>query len=176
MRWRTCSVSVFTLRCTVRLLTRLKVPSAAAPTAPSTRLGDWYANLLFTRPAQLVLCVSERTLLPVLVPARELDTLLPRFGRAVCDVLHAIGVPEQAVRDEERLMADVAIGKTTSRRVLGSMNDFARIVDVFLEGSTSLLDISLRLAETPCSPLEMDSPRRRTVALFSARPHLTLVK
>lgn len=87
-------------RCTAKLLARLKTPPAAAPAEPSTRLGDWYANRLFTRPAHLVLC--ERTLLPVLVAAREL---------------------------EERAMADMAVGRTSSKRVLGSMNDFAWLVD-----------------------------------------------
>jgi hypothetical protein len=33
-------------------------------------------------------------------------------------------VAEHAVRNEECEMADVAIGRTASRRVLGSMNDF----------------------------------------------------
>jgi hypothetical protein len=42
----------------------------------------------------------------------------------VRDVLEAIGVAEQSVRNEEREMADVAIGRTASKRVLGSMNDF----------------------------------------------------
>jgi hypothetical protein len=83
-------------------------------------------------------------------------------------VLEVIGVAEHAVRNEEREMADVAIGRTASKRVLGSMNDFAC--------TTSLLDVSLRLAETPCSPLEMDTPRRATVALFLAKPHVTLVR
>ena len=146
------------------------------PTAPSTRLGDWYANLLFMRPAWLVLCVSERTLLPVLVPAREFETILPRFRRMVRSMLEAIGVAEHSVRNEEREMADVVIGRTASKRVLGSMNDFAWMVDGHLEGTTSLLDVSLRLAETPCSPLAMDTPRRMTVALFSAKPHVTLVR
>ncbi len=146
------------------------------PTAPSTWLGDWYANLLFTRPAWLVLCVSERTLLPVLVPARELETILPRFRRMVRNMLEAIGVAEHSVRNEEREMADVAIGRTASKRVLGSMNDFAWMVDGYLEGTISLLDVSLRLAETPCSPLEMDTPRRTTVALFAGKPHVTLVR
>ena len=159
---------MFTLRCTARLLKRLKTTPAMTPIVPSTRLGDWYANLLFTRPAQLILCVSERTLLPVLVPARELETLQSRFCRVVCDVLHAIGVAEQAVRDEERAMADMAVGRTATKRVLGSMNDFAWMADGYLEGSASLFDASLHLAETPCSPLDMDSPRRATVALFRA--------
>jgi len=159
---------VFTLRCTAKVLTRLKVSPAAVPLEPSTRLGDWYANLLFTRPAHLVLCVSERTLLPVLVPARELETLPSRLRRLACEALEAIGVPDHAVHLEESAMADVAIGRTASRRVLGSMNDFAWMADGYLDGRTSLLDVSLRLAETPCGPLEMNSPRRATLALFSA--------
>jgi hypothetical protein len=55
----------------------------------------------------------------------------------------------------------------TLRCTLGSMNDFAWMAEGYLDGSTSLLDVSLRLAETPCRPLEMNSPRRATVALFS---------
>jgi len=35
---------------------------------PTTR-GDWYANLLFPPGVQVVLSVSERTLLPVLIDA-----------------------------------------------------------------------------------------------------------
>jgi hypothetical protein len=92
----------------------------------------------------------------------------------VRNVLEAIGVAEHAVRNEEREMADVAIGRTASKRVLGSMNDFAWMIEGYLEGTTSLLDASLRLAETPCSPLEMDTPRRTTVALFLAKPHVTI--
>ena len=167
---------MFTVRCTARLLTRLKVSPAVAPLMPSTRLGDWYANLLFTRPVHLVLCVSERTLLPVLVPARELETLPFRLRRLVCDVLQAIGVPDHAIRLEERAMAEVAVGRTASRRVLGSMNDFAWMADGYLEGGSSLLDVSLRLAETPCGPLEMNSPRRATSALFSMKLHPTILR
>jgi len=72
-------------------------------------------------------------------------------------------------------MAEVAIGKTASKRVLGSMNDFAWMAAGYLDGTMSLHDVSLRLAETPCSPLEMDSPRRTTVALFAGQPDVTLV-
>jgi hypothetical protein len=64
-------------------------------------------------------------------------------------------------------MAEIAIGRTASKRVLGSMNDFAWMADGYLQSRTSLLDISPRLAETPCGPLEMESPRRVTLALFS---------
>lgn len=158
---------VFTLRCTAKLLKRLKAQPEAVATPPSTRLGDWYAHLLFARPAQVVLAVSEQTLLPVLVPARDVEMLPGRVRLAVCDVLQAISVPEAAIRDEESAMSTVGLGRTASRRVVGSMNDFVRLLEPHLEHPASLLDLSLRLADTPCGPLQMESPRRATLKLFS---------
>jgi hypothetical protein len=84
---------MFTLRCTAGLRERLVETEKIASAPPSTRLGDWYAHLLFTRP-QLVLCVSDRTLLPVLVPARESRLLVPRLREAVAQMLGALGVAE----------------------------------------------------------------------------------
>ena len=80
---------MFTLRCTGKLLKRLGRPDEASPAVPSTRLGDWYAHLLFTRP-QIVLCVSERTLLPVLIPAADAASLVPRLRDAVGTMLRAL--------------------------------------------------------------------------------------
>jgi hypothetical protein len=60
---------VLTIRCTRKLLERLDVEASSVPLHPTNRLGDWYANLLFTGRARLIICVSERTLLPVFVEA-----------------------------------------------------------------------------------------------------------
>src|SRR5437870_8688700 len=117
---------MFTLRCTARLRKRLGTTEDTASAPPSTKLGDWYAHLLFTRP-QLVLCVSDRTLLPVLIPARDGSLLVPRLRETVVQVLRALGVPEVAVAAEEEAMMEAVIGKTTSRRILGSLNDFVRM-------------------------------------------------
>jgi len=130
--------------------------------------------LLFTRPVHLVLCVSERTLLPVLLPARELATLGQRLAPAVSEVLRALGVPAQEVQDEERRMAEVVVGKTVSRQVLGSMTDFAWLLDAHLDWR-ALVDISAGLADTPCSPLVLSNPREATVELFR-RGSLSVVK
>jgi hypothetical protein len=156
---------MFTLRCTAKLRRRLGATEEIAPTSPSTRLGDWYAHLLFSRP-QLVLCVSERTLLPVLVPARDGSLLVPRLRDAVGQMLAALGVAGAAVASEQEAMANAVIGKTVSRQVLGSMNDFVRMLDAY-RGAGSLLEVSLRLAETPCGPLRMNSPREETIRAFS---------
>ena len=94
---------MFTLRCTAKLRKRLGTTEDRPAAPPSTMLGDWYAHLLFTRP-QLVLCVSERTLLPALIPARDGSLLVPRLREAVGQMLRALGVPEVAVAAEEAAM------------------------------------------------------------------------
>jgi hypothetical protein len=156
---------MFTLRCTAILRKRLGATEDAPSTPPSTKLGDWYAHLLFTRP-QVVLCVSERTLLPVLVPARDGSLLVRRLRDAVGEILGALGIADTAVEAERAAMKDAVIGKTVSRQVLGSMNDFVRMLDPYRDAG-SLLEVSLRLAETPCGPLRMSSPREETVRVFA---------
>jgi hypothetical protein len=160
---------MFTLRCTAKLLKRLRVEPAATRTPPSTRLDDWYANLLFTRPAHLVLCVSERTLLPVLIPARNIGALAPRLREGVADVLRALELPENAIQEEQEAMAPAILGKTASRQVLGSMNDFVTILEAYRDPTDSppaLLNLALWLAGTPCSPLRMNCPGDETIRLF----------
>src|SRR5207253_1635121 len=71
------------LRCTRKLLRRLrKTPAEDAPTS-STLLGDWYANVLFVYRKPIILAVSARTLLPVLIPARDPASLGPRLAAAL---------------------------------------------------------------------------------------------
>jgi hypothetical protein len=158
---------VFTLRCTAKLLRRLRVTADTPSGPPSTVLGDWYANLIFTRP-QLVLAVSDRTLLPVLVPVRDSGRLVMRIREAVGHMLRAVGVPDEAITAEQNAMLDVVIGKTASRRVLGSMNDFIFMLDAY-RGHGTLLEVALHLAETPCGPLKMNSPRIETLRVFDVR-------
>jgi Domain of unknown function (DUF6933) len=156
---------MFTLRCTARLRKRLGTTEETTSTPSSTKLGDWYAHLLFTRP-QLVVCVSERTLLPVLIPARDGSLMVPRLREAAGQMLRALGVAEAAAAGEEDAMVDAVIGKTMSRQVLGSLNDFVRMLDSYHGGGT-LREVSLRLAETPCGPLQMNSPREETIREFA---------
>jgi hypothetical protein len=71
-------------------------------------------------------------------------------------------------------MGPCTVTGTNDRRVLGSMNDFVRMLDAYLDGRP-LVEVALHLAQAPCSPLGMVSPRRTTMALFAA-PALRLVK
>jgi len=58
---------VLLVRGTKKVLDRADGPTASAGDRSTTRLGDWYVNVLFWRP-QVALFVSDATLLPVLVP------------------------------------------------------------------------------------------------------------
>jgi hypothetical protein len=161
---------VFTLRCTARLLSRLRESPSGAVANTTTRLGDWYANLLRIGRVQLVLAISERTFLPVVVPAAPSATLVPRLRARVRELLGALDVDDTHVERELIHMQDVAFGKTASRQVTGVMIDLAKGLEFYLEGDPSLLGLSLKLAETPCSPLYKTetSPDRATLALFAA--------
>ena len=69
-------------------------------------------------------------------------------------------------------MEPIHFGRTNSQSVLGTMNDF--VVNLRYELSLgwdySLLDWSLRLAITPCGPIDMESPDRLSRRLLE-NPH-----
>jgi hypothetical protein len=158
---------VFTLRCTRSLLRRLKVSPDPSPPATTNGLGDWYANLLYTKPQQLVLCVSQRTLLPVVVIAKGSEPVAVRLAAGVAKTLQSIGIPGPAVDAELAAMADATISTTASRQVLGSMNDLASLLEAYLAHGDTLVQAALRLAEAPCSPIGMNCPREATIELLS---------
>ncbi|HYS79837.1 MAG TPA: hypothetical protein VEM76_03970 [Anaeromyxobacteraceae bacterium] len=159
---------MFTLRCTGKLLKRLHTSPVVDIEQPTTRLGDWYATLVYDHREQFVLCVSERSLLPVVVPAKEARTLAPRFRDTVAELLARLGVSPADIERERAEMADVRVGRTASRQVLGSMNDFLRMFSWRAPGR-SLLDESRQLAEAPCGPIGMRSPDDLTLEMLRQR-------
>lgn len=167
---------MFVLRCTRKLLRRMgpSVSPTSEPSETTTRLGDWYANLLIVRQQHLVLGVSRITLLPVLVVAAPYKTLVPRLAEGMSQMLRALNIEEAKVIVEERAMRDCVVTTTNDRRVLGSMNDFAWLLEAYLD-ERSMTEVALHLAEAPCGPLAMKSPRDTTLALFST-PTLHLVQ
>jgi len=147
---------VLVFRCTRKLLTRLKLRGETDLQRSSTQLGDWYANTLNVGRLRLVIFISENAMLPVVVPQRESKTLVPRFRRALGDVLTALDMPEAVVAKEIDVDGDVAFGPTANRSVVGVMNDLAFMAEAELRSgkSSSLLEVSLWLSGVPIGPLE----------------------
>jgi hypothetical protein len=166
-----------TLRCTGKLLKRLGIRDPGEPPPPENVLGDWFANILYTRQGHFILLVSERSLLPVLTTARDLDNLVPRFMRQLDDVLSALGVRQELINRELSLMEPLYFGRTNSRSVLGTMNDFVQMFKYMLPDGQNLtvLDWSLQLAKAPCGPIGMESPNRLTRRLLENPRGFTVI-
>jgi hypothetical protein len=169
--WQTCGVVI--VRGTRRFLDRVGGPTASAELASTTVLGDWYANVLPWRP-QVGLFVNENTLLPVLVPFAPARTAAARFATVLAEVLPRHGSDAAFICDELAQMSDVSLAPTSNRSVVGVMNEFA-----FLAGHwrgaepVDLVDLSVRLAATPCSPLfrRHVSPDRELRAVLAEHAH-----
>ena len=73
------------LRCTQKLLARLKQADNLPAVESTTRLGDWYGNILQLGRRQHLLFISERSRLPVVIPIREGKRLAAVFPDAVCE-------------------------------------------------------------------------------------------
>jgi hypothetical protein len=65
-------------------------------------------------------------------------------------------------------MDECIVAPTNDRRVLGTMNDFDRMLDSYLEGR-SLQAEALQLAEAPCGPIGMQSPIEETKRVSRSR-------
>ncbi|WP_431103589.1 DUF6933 domain-containing protein [Roseateles noduli] len=159
--------AVFTFRCTRNLLDRIKVEPKPEPVSPQTVLGDWYAHLVHVGQVQIVLAVSERTLLPVVLPAREGRSIVQRFIGALEPVLVSVGGPPTQWSPSSTPCSN---GLSASRRVLGSINDLAYQLQFERAdfADRSLLEQSLALACTPLKLIEYEGPDRATVAAFVA--------
>lgn len=158
----------YVIHCTKKLLDRIKPSSTVSDRMSSTLLGSWYATALFWKP-QVALLVNKKTPLPVLMPPAPATNLATRFPEHLALVLCAHGLPRQFIDHELAQMNEVQYAKTSNRSVVGIMNQFSYQAEVYREylETKDLLAMSLKLAETPCSPLYKSaiSPDRELLAL-----------
>jgi hypothetical protein len=100
------------------------------PVESTTRLGDWYGNIVRIGARQHLLFISERSRLPVIVPLREAKRLSTVFPEAVCDRLAVAGVTTANIAKERAQMSEMVFGRTRNRRLLGTLNDFAFMAQI----------------------------------------------
>ena len=147
---------------------------ASAPTTPSAApaLGEWYATAIFWKP-QMVLLVSESTLLPVFVPLAPASTVLRRFPAALEAVLRRHGVPDAFIVSELSTLGDALCFPTANRSMVGVLNEYVRLAGYAHEdlgGTPDLVWLSDWLAATPMGPLHKShgSADRELAALIAA--------
>jgi hypothetical protein len=141
------------LRATAKVLRSL--PSVAPVAGDSdTALGDWYVNRLTVDRQPLLLLVSSHTLLPIVIPARQVTELPRALPDLVGRRLERLGIDPRAVASELGAMSNVVVTKTIDRSVVGIMVEFAHAIPFFLArgawDDTSLPVLEAWLAKTPC--------------------------
>ncbi len=160
------------LCCTQKLLARLKQADNLPAVESTTRLGDWYGNILQIGRRQSLLFISERSRLPVVIPIGEGKRLARVFPDAVCEVLSNVGVAVIDIADERSRMSEIAFGRTRNRSLLGTLNDFAfmaQSVDARRTEPESPEELVRFLSQTPILPLDGASPIELTRAVFQGK-------
>lgn len=164
------------LRRTSRLQSQL--PETRAAYADSdTALGDCYANRIVVHRTPLLLLISSKSLLPLVLPARDVRTLPDRLASVVRRRLAGLGLAAAVVEAEVSAMVPVVVAKTADRSVLGILVDFAKGAPYYLperrSSDADLLALETRLEETPCYtslPFEkVIFPREKTEELLRQR-------
>lgn len=146
---------MFTIHGTKKLRDKVKEPLVEPVNSGLNVFGDWYATALFWKP-QLALFVNEQTLLPVLLPLAPAKTVGKRFPAAMAEVLRARNVSDRFIDNELEAMGPAVFAKTSNRSVVGTMNEFQFMLSHYVEGDFAdrLVELSVRLAGTPCGALE----------------------
>jgi hypothetical protein len=143
-----------TIRCTQKLLARIGSP--AEGTRPTTtRLGDWHAKPVAIGHQRLILLISARSRLPVVMWARSAKHLAATFPDALAAVLWGLSVDAAAINGELEATREAVIAHTNDRSLLGTLNDFAHLLQWQLpdDPGLDLVAVALELAHTPVQPL-----------------------
>lgn len=152
-----------TLRLTHKLQKLLNIDLTEQLEPTTSNLGDWYANFVPTYSGDLILFVNEKTLLSVAIPSWESEHFLLLFRLRVGNLLGMIGIQSKVIEHELSHYDHIQFGKTTSRSVLGSMNDIAFQYQGIAEMAEDKADLSLSKAEyqmsqMPCKPIHYRGP------------------
>jgi len=158
-----------TLRCTAKYRKAFGIrENLPEPAISGLVLGEWYANTLSIGRERFFHYMSSGSLLSVVIPMRERKTAQSRFAEAVERLLYHFGASRADVEAELRIMSDFEYARASNRSILGSMRDQAYLAkhDLLYGYASSLWELWLWLAETPCGPMDYDSPKTVTRILF----------
>jgi hypothetical protein len=88
-------------------------------------------------------------------------------------VLQRHGIARDEIEREIREMAEVEIAKTANRSVVGTMNEFEFLAEVYRDhsGIADLPEQAMRLADTPCGAIKGNSPAQLLKAMLTRTAH-----
>jgi hypothetical protein len=158
------------INATKKVWSRLGKSSNSVLAVDDTILGPWCVHLYYFYHKQFIILTNERTLFTSILPARCLSDLATYFPKAVDDVLQKCEIRSLLRNKLITELSEIQFSDKTNRQVLGSINDFIKCSKYVLEDvpNISLSELSFRMCQMPCSPINMKSPRDVTKELLSS--------
>jgi hypothetical protein len=148
-------------RCTRRLLAGTKFPITADPAPPVTVLAEWYVSLVpLPFPGRsVVMYTNSTTLVTVVAPGRTLHTTLTDFRERLPALLQRLGFADEWIGMMLVGLDETVVTKTSNRRVLGTMNEFAFFIQLEAEFCRSFEQVDMdtlemKLADIPLGMLD----------------------
>ena len=119
--------------------------------------------------------MNEKSLLTAVVPSWESMNLLQHFRKRVANLLLLIGIPRIKVNQEISQLDQIQFGRTASRSLLGSMNDFAWNYQKMLDEGSDKSDykvsnLEYEMSQMPCKPLNFHFLQDMAIKLFGIEP------
>lgn len=150
-----------TIRCTAKLLNELGAKATIVPTQPPS-LSDWHANLLRVDRKKYVLVTNDQTLYSFLIHLMK-KPLSADFGElfklGLLKSLMSEGLNDPHVGHMLGSQETLMITKTSSRSILGSMNDLAFQIKCMIDAigglaNADLSEIGRELNRIPMSAIK----------------------
>jgi hypothetical protein len=149
------------IQCTQKLLKEAgqEYQGAIIPTVP---LGCWHANLLILDRRKCVLFANDQTRYSFLVPGLkkpDFKLLAEVFRQNLFRNLMRDGFSQEGIEKVLDEIREVAFTRTSSRSVLGTMNDMANIIKWTVQDEGGLLNVDVaelnsKLNRMPLGPLD----------------------
>lgn len=146
-----------TIRCTNKLLNKLRIKPTITQIQPPS-LSDWHANLLLIDRKKYVLFTNDQTLYSFLIYLAK-KSLSSDFGKlfrlGLLKSLISDGFDDRQVKHLLGCQWPIIIAKTSSRSILGSMNDLASHIKYMVHamGGLTSVDLSEISRELNCIPM-----------------------
>ena len=156
------------IHCTKKLLKELDVPLVEPDKipVPTEGIGNWYANLLRIERRKCLLFTNEKTLYTFLIPKilkANLKNMEEEFLINLSYNLQNEGFGLDVINRVMQEYGEIGFAKTSSKSVLGSMNDFTYQYEVHIIGdggidNIRILQLNQSINRTPMSSLKYKSP------------------
>lgn len=154
------------LRCTQKLLAELRIKRGQVAETDET---GWHANLLRIERRKCVLFTHDETLFSFLLcglTRPDFEHFHHVFGQGLFKAMLGSGFDTDQIEPMLETTLEIRFAKTNNRRVLGSMNDMAQMLEWTISSrgglaATDPADLQRLLNETPFKAIGYDQPIRR---------------